>query len=289
MMNTQTSNREEKIKEAYQLIEEGIHKITSAEQFKEFLRFSAKFHQYSFQNQMLIWLQKPTATFVAGYQTWKKKFNRHVKKGEKGIKILAPIKFTKKKANEDGEEVEKDILLFRVTTVFDISQTEGKPVPTIGQFVQSLTGETDLYDKMKAICPFPIRELEDCHGADGYFHLKERYIAIHTPQSSKQKLLTLIHEMAHGMLHGDPKEAPSKTVRELEAESTAFVVCHALGIDSSINSIGYLTAYGQTKAIELINQSKERINKTVKKILSDFEKAYLSVTNEEVEEETAIS
>lgn len=278
---TFTKNKDTKVKEAYQLIEEGIKNITNSKKYKEFLTFSSRFYNYSLNNQLLIWAQKPTATYVAGFATWKK-MGRYVKKGEKGIKILAPMRIRAPKKNDNGEEEIIEFNRYYATTVFDVSQTEGEPIPTLHEFVKTVTGETELYEMMKRISPFPVEELDDCEGADGYYNLKTNEIKLWSQNPTSHKLLTLIHEIAHGLLHSDRKKSPIKKIREIEAEAVGFVVCHALGLDTSMNSIGYLASYGGRSTIDLLEDSKHRINNTAKQILSSFEKTYL-LNNENFE------
>jgi antirestriction protein ArdC len=276
-------NTKEKVKEAYALIEQGIKSITSSEQYKEFLKFSASFYNYSLNNQLLIWAQKPTATYVAGFNAWKK-LGRSVKKGEKGIQILAPLRIKATRFNDDIEEEEtKEFNRYRVTYVFDVSQTEGEAIPNIHEFVKTVDGETELYEMVKNISPFPVSELADCEGADGYYNLITKEIKISSKNPTSHRLLTLIHEIAHGLLHGDRKTSPNKTIREVEAESVGFIVCHALGIDTSANSLGYLASYGGRSTMQLVKDNKERINTAAKKILASFETAYVNNDTEAVE------
>lgn len=282
--------RQEKVEEAFNLIEEGIEKITSTDSYIDFLKFASKFTQYSFRNQMLIWMQMPSAKLVAGYNTWKNKHNRQVKKGAKGIRILRPSgSYTIEKENEDGETEEKTIKTFSPTYVFDISQTEGEPVSSLSDHIQTIEGETDLYEKVKSICTFPVEERLDTEGADGFFHLKDEFIAIKRANPTNHKLLTLVHEWGHGLLHSLDKEKErgklSRKERELEAESVGFIVCHLLGIDTSANSFGYLATFGRNSAIDYINKSKEHIEGAVKAIYERFENEFMP--NEELEEISA--
>jgi antirestriction protein ArdC len=277
-----SNNAKEKVQEAFELIEQGIKSITTSEQYKEFLAFSSRFYNYSLNNQLLIWAQKPTATFVAGFNTWKK-MGRYVKKGERGIKILAPMRFKATKTNDDGEEEEIEFNRYQTVFVFDISQTEGdKEIPTLQEFVKTVPGETELYEMMKKVSPFPVEELENCNGADGYYNLKTKEIKIWSKNPTSHRLLTLVHEIAHGILHADRKSSPSKQIREIEAEAVGFVVCHALGIDTSVNSLGYLASYGGRATMEFVEDSREKINDAAKKILSSFEKAYMPKEEAEV-------
>ncbi|WP_160850576.1 ArdC-like ssDNA-binding domain-containing protein [Pontibacillus yanchengensis] len=265
--------RQEKVDEAFELIEEGIQTIAaSTKQYQNFLKFSSKHYQYSLRNQVLIFQQMPNARFVAGFNTWKK-HDRHVKKGEKGIKIIARGSKVKEVENENGEKELQESYYYFVTHVFDISQTEGEDVPSFSDLIKTIKGETELYEKVKSVCSFPVYEKADSNGADGYFDLKNKLIVIQRKNPSNHKLLTLIHEWGHGILHNDleKRKELSRQQRELEAESVGFTVCHVLGIDTSQNSFGYLASFGQSKTIELIKQSEERIQMAVKEILSKID------------------
>ncbi|MGY3717932.1 ArdC-like ssDNA-binding domain-containing protein [Sutcliffiella cohnii] len=268
------TNIQEKVKEAFELIKQGVAQITTSKDYRAFLAFSSRFYQRSLNNQLLIWVQKPTATYVAGFKEWQK-MGRYVKKGEKGIKILAPMHIRKIQENENEEEETINYIRYKTVSVFDISQTEGKPIPSLKDFVKTVQGETELYEMVRDISPFPVEELDYCNGADGYFIHKKQEIKILSSNPSKHRLLTLIHEIAHGLLHIDRKNIPSIEIREIEAESVGFVVCHALGIDSSMNSLGYLTSYGGEHTCELVEDSKERINLASREILTLFESKYL--------------
>lgn len=265
------TNEPNKLEGTLKLIEVGIKQLTSSEEWKRYLEFQSKFHDYSFGNTMLILAQCPNASRVAGYQTWKQ-LGRQVRKGEKSIGIIAPMMIKKDVEDENGNSEVKKILRFRGVSVFDISQTDGDPLP---QLVTELQGETELYENVKSVIPYPLKELEDCGGANGYYHLVEKYIAVLSTNSQAQKTETLIHEWAHGILHGninDEKDRPNKMVRELEADSVAFIVCHHLGLDTSDYSFGYLAGWGQgEKAVEEIKKSGERIQKASQEILTALE------------------
>lgn len=273
-MSITKSNRSEKVKEAFELIKKDVSDITNSDTFKEFMKFSSNFHHYSLRNQLLIWIQKPQATLVAGFESWKK-MGRFVKKGETGIMILAPIRITKKDNKDLDDLIEEEFTLFRPIYVFDISQTQGEKIPSLSDYVKTLDGETELYEKIRSISPFKVTETDDCKGADGYYRLKEKDIFINSNNPTKHRLLTLIHEIGHGLLHADLKDSPNKKIREIEAECVGFITCHALGIDTSANSFVYLASYGKLQTTELIEKSRERINRVVHKILGDFEEKYL--------------
>ncbi|QOK30083.1 DUF1738 domain-containing protein (plasmid) [Cytobacillus oceanisediminis] len=263
----------DKVKEAFELIDQGLKQITTSEQYKKFLAFSSRFYNYSLKNQLLIWTQYPNASYVAGFVEWKK-MGRYVKKGEKGIKILAPIHI-RTTQNDNGEEKVIEYNRYRTISVFDISQTVGEPVPSLKGFIKTVPGDTAIYEMMKKVSPFPVEELDDCGGADGYYNLMTKDIKIWSQKPTAHRLLTLIHEIAHGVLHSDRKVSPGHKVMEIEAEAVGFVVCHALGIDASMNSMGYLLYFGGDSTMSLIEDSRERINLAAKTILNSLEKAYL--------------
>jgi antirestriction protein ArdC len=270
-------------------LEKGVEGILSSEKRKEYLLFQSKFHTYSFGNTLSILMQMPNASHVAGFDTWKKQFNRHVKKGEKGIAILAPVIVKEEKENAEGKiEKKSKLACFKVTYVYDISQTEGDPLPDF-QFAKRLEGESDLYARVLSICPFPVQKLEDCGGANGYYSLTDQSIAILSSLSKAHKGRCLVHEIAHGLLH-DPKTQneedgeetvrPDCAVRELEAESISFLVASHFGLDSSDYAFGYIAGWAGNRAIKEIKKSGARIQKTAEKIIESIESTF----EEEVED-----
>lgn len=228
----------------------------------------------------MIWFQMPNASLIAGFGAWKK-VGRFVKKGEKGLVIFAPNTTTKmvEEKQENGEVIQKPkriITGWHLTSVFDVSQTDGKAL-SAPDVVRKLEGETDIYEQLLSSCPFPVEEKESCDGANGRIYRDSGKIEILQSNSGMQKAKTLIHEWAHGLLHIGPDALEvQRHVRELEAESTAFIVCHALGIDSSHYSFGYLAGWGNGEnAIEDIKKAGERIlaasNKILIAIIPDYE------------------
>lgn len=214
------NNIEKQLKEISERLEQGVKEIFTSERYTEYLNTMSKFHNYSFNNTLLITMQKPEATLVAGYQAWQKKFNRHVKRGEKGIQIIAPAPIREKQEIEkidpvtkepvigdDGqpetEIVEMVIPRFRITTVFDVSQTEGEPIAELE--VPELTGSVQFYDTfmqaLQNISPVPIRMMNVEGEAKGYYHQTEKYIAIKEDMSNVQTMKTGVHEVSHALLH----------------------------------------------------------------------------------------
>ena len=269
------------IKEITEQLEQGVKQVYESERYKAYLDFMSKFYDYSVNNIILIMMQNPNASLVAGYQSWKTKFNRQVKKGEKGITILAPCpkKFTKIIENEDGTKEEKEVkyMTFRACTVFDISQTEGEEVPS---FVDSLTGNVEnfeeLLQKLTKISPVPV-DFEYIKGsANGYFHPVEKRIAIKNDMSEQQIIKTLIHEISHAKLHdhedGVEKDADRRT-KEVQAESIAYTVCKMIGLETSDYSFGYVAGWSKDKEAKELTASMEIIRNTAKEIYEELRAA----------------
>jgi len=244
----QYKSQYERVTEITEKLEAGVTDLFDSEKYKTWLTTMSKFHNYSLNNTILIAMQRPDATYVAGYQAWQDKFGRHVKKGEKGIQILAPCKYKKKQmvdmTAEGGkpildsqgkpmqEEVTVEVPGFKVSTVFDISSTEGKELPTLG--VNELTGDVEQFDKfmgaLKGICPVPISFENIESGAKGYYHQTDQRIAIQEGMSQIQTLKTLVHEMSHQRLHAiDPtaktsdQSKQSRNSKEVEALYSCFL------------------------------------------------------------------
>ena len=236
---------ESKLDTIMKSLENGVEEIFTSEQYHIYLDTMAKFHDYSFNNTLLIAMQRPDATHVAGYQTWQKKFQRHVKRGEKGIKIIAPIpvkeKWRVEKVDEETQEivvgadgqpetevVERIIPRFRVITVFDVSQTEGEPLPTFD--VQELDGDVIIYEDfmkgLEELSPVPFQFMEIESDAKGYYSNSEKYIAIQNDMSNAQTMKTAVHETAHALLHDkDIMEENGLTKDRMTKEVEALYLC----------------------------------------------------------------
>jgi hypothetical protein len=236
-------------------LDQGIQKVMTSERFQEWLKFLSGFHTYSFNNTVLIYLQKPDAKLVKGFNEWKKD-GRVVKRGEKAIRILAPLIRKQKEeeiAGDNEQENEKKVLYgFRYVNVFDLSQTEGKEVPTIEVEVLNGDGEQEkvlLQEWIEKIdVPVVIKDIGE---ANGYYHLIDNYIAIHEERSTTQQLKTLIHEYAHYLLHakGAKFENEDTRIREAQAEAVAYVVMNYFGYDSSQYSFSYIAGWSQDMSI----------------------------------------
>ena len=269
------------IKEITEQLESGVLSIYESEKYKAYLDFTNKFYDYSVNNCILIMIQKPEASLVAGYKAWQNKFKRQVKKGEKGITIIAPCphKFKKEVEDENGNVAEKEVSFttYRATTVFDISQTEGEDVPS---YIDNLTGEVenynDLLDKLKSVSPVPVEFEEITSGANGYYSLEEKRIAINKGMSEQQTIKTLIHEISHAILHdkeaGEEKDADKRT-KEVQAESIAYTVCNSFGLDTSDYSFGYIAGWSKGKEAKELKASMEVIRKTAKQIIDNMRAA----------------
>lgn len=275
----------EKLKEITDKLEQGIQDLFESDRFKNYLNVMSKFHNYSFSNTILIAMQKPDATFVAGYNSWKNSFQRQVLKGEKGIKVIAPSPYKVKREMEkidpktqkpimgkDGkpmtEEVEVTIPAFKVVSVFDISQTEGRELPTIG--VDELTGNVEKYPQFfKAVeqaSPVPVGFEKIEGGAHGYYHLEDKRIAVNEGMSELQNLKTLIHEISHAKLHDVDLNAPAeqqadrvdRRTREVQAESIAYTVCQHYGLDTSDYSFAYVAGWSSGRELAELTKTVEQ-------------------------------
>ena len=290
-------DRKQQMKEITERLEQGVKDIFTSEMYTTYLRTMAKFHNYSFNNTLLIAMQRPDATLVAGFNAWKNKFNRYVKKGEKGIQIIAPapIKEVEEREkidkdtglavlNENGEpemeRVEYVIPRFRVTTVFDVSQTDGEPIPSLE--VNELTASVEDYALLTAaieqISPVPMRFDEIEGEAKGYYSDIDKEICIQVGMGESQTIKTMIHEVAHAMLHNSDLmkqrgEEKDRLTKETEAESIAFTVCSALGIDTSDYSFPYVASWASGKEMKELKDSMDTIRLTAADFLEKLETA----------------
>ena len=292
---------ESKLDTIMKSLEEGVEKVFTSEQYQMYLQTMAKFHNYSFNNTLLIAMQRPDATLLAGYQTWQKKFHRHVKRGEKGIKIIAPVPVKEKRQVEkideetqeivigiDGqpetETVERILPRFRVTTVFDVSQTEGEPLPTLE--VNELVGDVFIYEDfmkgLEEISPVPFQFQEIGSGAKGYYSNAEKLVAIQTGMSQAQTMKTAVHETAHAIFHDrDVMEengiTKDRITKEVEAESVAYVVCNHFGLDTSDYSFNYVAGWSSDKEMPELRSSMDTIRLTSSQLIADITEKLLEL------------
>ena len=304
----------EKLKEITDRLEQGITELFDSERFKEYLRVMSKFHNYSFNNTLLIAMQKPDASLVAGFSSWKNNFGRNVMKGQKGIKIIAPspykVKQEMKKIDphtqqpiigKDGKPVteEKEITIpaYKVVSVFDVSQTEGKELPDIA--VDELTGDVDRYKDffaaLEKTSPVPIGFEKIEGGAHGYYHLEDKRIAINEGMSELQTLKTAIHEIAHAKLHDIDLNAPKeeqqprvdRRTREVEAESVAYTVCQHYGLDTSDYSFGYVAGWSSGRELSELKSSLETIRSAAAEIINSIDGHIAELQKAQDKEQTA--
>ena len=290
ILNSQ--NSADRMKEITDRLETGIQELFESERYKAYLTSMAKFHSYSFNNTLLIAMQG--GQLVAGYNKWRDDFHRNVKRGEKGIKILAPAPYKVKKEvpklDEQGKPVmdkdgkpltevqETQVPAFKIVSVFDVSQTEGEPLPSIG--VDELAGNVEQYeDFFKALeqtSPVPMAFEDIPGGSHGYYHLTEKRIAIQENMSELQTLKTAIHEIAHAKLHAIDPEAPvteqadrpDSRTREVQAESVAYAVCQHYGLDTSDYSFGYVAGWSSGKDLKELRASLETIRATAHELIT---------------------
>ena len=309
--NTVYMSEKQKVKEITDKLEAGLKELFESEKYKSYLSTMSKFHNYSFNNTLLIAMQKPEATLVAGYQAWQKNFERHVNKGEKAIRILAPAPYKIKEErdkldpvtgemmfDENGmpqkEETEVTIPAFRAVSVFDVSQTDGKPIPEleVNELLSTVEGYEDFVQGLMNISPVPIA-FEDIPGdSKGYFSTAEKRIAVQENMSESQTLKTMVHEVAHSMLHdkevNQSMDIPVKdrNTKEVEAESVAFTVCQHFGIDTSDYSFGYIAGWSSGRNMKELKSSLDTIRKTASELITGIEGAMQELQlNREMEQE----
>jgi antirestriction protein ArdC len=293
-------------------LEQGIKELFESEKFKEYLTTMSKFYNYSFNNTLLIAMQKPDATLIAGYTSWQRNFDRHVMKGEKGIKILAPAPY---KAQEEREKIDPDTQkpvldangkpvtetvevmrpVFKVVSVFDVSQTDGKELPDIA--VDELTGSVENYaaffEALKQESPVPISFEDIPGGAKGYFSHVENRIAIQEGMSEIQTVKTAIHEIAHAKLHAinpdekvAPEERKDRHTKEVEAESVAYTVCQRYSIETSDYSFGYIAGWSSDKDTKELKGSLETIRSTAAEMIESIDAKLKVLLAEKSQEQT---
>ena len=311
-MADKKTNRE-KLNEITASIEQGIKELFQSDKYAQYLRTMSRFHTYSSRNVILIHMQRPNATVVAGFNAWKNKFQRHVKKGERGITILAPTPFKKtvedKKldpvtnapmVDKDGnvimEEKVIEIPMFRPVKVFDVSQTEGKPLPTLAS---PLTGDVQNYEifmeALRRTSPVPItmKPLQD--GLDGFFSHEHQAITLREGMSEVQTICAAVHEITHSILHNKEKERLSaaagteqaekvkpkdRNTEEVEAESVSYAVCQYYGIETGENSLGYIATWSKDRSLPELKASLETIGKTANQLITDIDRHFKEICKE---------
>ena len=304
-MAEKQSNKD-RLKEITASIEDGIKELFQSENYAQYLQTMSRFHRYSVNNQVLIHMQKPDATLVAGFNKWKNQFGRNVVKGEHGIKIIAPTPFKKKIEQEkldpdtqlpvldaDGKVVTEEktiqIPMYRAVTVFDVSQTDGKPLP---QLAHELAGNVANYEMfMEALrrsSPVPISIEDMSRKMDGYFDLEHQDIAIRKGMSEVQTVSAVIHEMAHALLHNRRNATEqtaeqiklSRNTEEVQAESISHTVCAYYNIATGANSFGYIASWSKDKTLPELRESLEIINKTAGGLIDDIDRHYAEIMKE---------
>lgn len=298
----ESGSSRDKIIEITNKLEAGIKGIFESDMYKSFLKTLSKFHSYSFNNCILIALQKPDATHVAGYNAWRDDFKRQVKKGEKAIKIFAPapIRATQEfdRLDADGrpvhdrfgqkvtEQVEVNIPMYKVVSVFDVSQTYGEPLPKIAVdgLLGKVDGYKDLYSALEKASPVPIGFEPLENGASGYYSPAEKRIALNSGMGELQNLKTMIHEIAHARLHDrdanapDNEPKPDNNTREVEAEAIAYTVCQRYGLDTSDYSFGYVASWSGGKQLDTLKASLDAIRKEAGAIIIEADKYFSDIS-----------
>ncbi|MBQ2662933.1 MAG: hypothetical protein IJG16_02170 [Clostridia bacterium] len=298
----------EKMKELTDKLEQGVKDLLASDKYKDYLAVMSKFHNYSFRNSILIFLQKPDASMVAGYGAWQKNFKRQVKKGEHGIKIIAPSPYKTERDmpiidqrtkqplyGADGQpltqRVEVTIPAYKVATVFDVSQTDGEPLPEIAAKLQSsVNNYKEFSDALIKVSPVPVEYENITSGANGYFNAEEKRIAIQSGMSELQTLKTLIHEITHAKLHNITKEElqnipeeqrKDRHTKEVEAESVAYTVCLHYGLDTSDYSLGYVAGWSSNTELPELQNSLVTIQKTANEIICGVDNYFTELEQEQ--------
>ena len=289
------NTEKQRVQELTDKLEQGLQDLFNSESYRNYLATMSKFHNYSFNNTLLIAMQKPDATLVAGYKAWQKNFERHVNKGEKAIRILAPAPYKIKEerdkidpvtqellldkdGNPQKEEVEITIPAFRAVSVFDVAQTDGKPIPELAakELLSDVEGYQDMIRAVEAISPVPI-ELEEIAGdSKGYYDREAKRIAVQENMSESQTLKTMIHEVAHSKLHSkeveqDEQMKKDRNTKEVEAESVAYTVCQHFGIDTSDYSFGYIAGWSSGRDTKELRSSMDTIRRTASDLITGIE------------------
>lgn len=304
-MAGKADNTKNQVKEITDKLEQGVKDLFSGGKYLTYLQTMSRFRRYSTRNTLLIYMQKPDATLVAGFQAWQAKFGRYVKRGEKGIKILAPTPFTIKKEQQKldpdtripildasglpvTEEVEVRIARFKVIPVFDLSQTDGKPLPSL---VEDLVGDVKHYEvfleALRTVSPLPIRFESLEPGTDGLCRMGDR-ISIREGMSEIQTISAVIHEITHAKLH-DPEHMPpedetakpkDRRTEEVEAESVSYAVCQYYGIETAANSFGYLAEWSKTRELKELNASLDTIRRTAAELIDSIDENFRTLAKE---------
>ena len=280
-MNKQVKTREQRkaeLDEAMERLDRGVRDVFESGRWAEYLRVMSRFHRYSANNSLLIAMQMPEATAVASYTDWKRKFGRQVRKGERGIRILAPVRYRRKVEDEDGDEaVVEHLAGFRLASTFDVSQTDGDPLPEIAELIDGTVGRYE--QVMLAIgkaAPVPIGFEEMPAGVNGFFSRAERRIAIRPGMSQAQTVKTAIHELAHSRMHDfdmslPTEDLPDRGTREVQAESVAFVVASHYGLDTGDYSFGYVASWASGRELDELKASMDAIRKAAHSIIEDID------------------
>ena len=304
------NTEKQRVQELTDKLEQGLQDLFNSDSYRNYLSTMSKFHNYSFNNTLLIAMQKPDATLVAGYKAWQKNFERHVNKGEKAIRILAPAPYKIKEerdkidpvtqellldkdGNPQKEEVEITIPAFRAVSVFDVAQTDGKPIPELAakELLSDVEGYQDIIRAVEAISPVPI-ELEEIAGdSKGYYDREAKRIAVQENMSESQTLKTMIHEVAHSKLHSkeveqDEQMRKDRNTKEVEAESIAYTVCQHFGVDTSDYSFGYIAGWSSGRDTKELRASMDTIRRTASELITGIEEQLQELQrNREVSQE----
>ena len=276
--STRARKSDHRVEEALERLESGVSRILDGEEFKRYLSVAARFHRYSANNCLLILMQRPEAARVAGYRKWQE-LGRQVRKGEMGIKILAPISRTVAEDEQTGKKV-RALVGFKTATVFDVSQTDGEKLPEAPRPEDLDPDDPEgtakrVYEGLLSFCEaegVAVEFKERRSGDYGSYQRKERQITLNAALPATEKATTLAHELAHHLLHGTTQaNGTAKQAREIEAEGAAFVACAAFGLDTSRFTFAYVATYAGSSATEALKAALERIQVAARRLIEAVE------------------
>ena len=265
---------QERAQAALDRLGEGVRAVYDSGRWESWLRSLSKFHDYSLGNTILIAMQMPTATHVASFRSWKRDFNRYVKKGERGIEILVPM-LVRDHDGDDADEERRRLVGFRVGHVFDVSQTDGEPLPTlVDEVTEGVERYAAVMDAVRAVSAYPVELVGDLPEGTNDFFRRGELIAIREGMPEGQTVKTALHELAHSRLHdGDPEGMPDRAMREVQAESVAYAVSAALGLDTSGYSFGYVASWAAGRTDEEMRACLQVVRDAAKAMVEDLQAA----------------
>lgn len=290
-MKSEKIDTAEKVSDLTKQLEDGVKQIFQDGEYEKFLKMVSALPRHSINNNLLIYMQNPEATYVAGFKKWQE-LGRHVKKGEKGIKILAPMTYKKEVESKSHEEQKEEVIIvgFKPVYVFDVAQTEGEPLVMLPHRLEANVHNFEkIMEALRNISPFPISIEPILNGANGYCSWSENKIVIRENLSEAHSVKTAIHEIAHAILHVNNNQETSRETKEIEAESVAYIVTNYYGIDSSDYSFAYVAGWAADEKLTQLQQSIKTIQESASKIINELDAAFHELGLEFFEEKEVVT